>query len=214
MRVDRIVCVRFVSLALLGVAGVFPLGCAPDPSKLDEKKSYFDGGALRTPEPATIVLTGRVLKSQGRVDEAEYVLRRVIADHPQFPPGYAELAELLLKDSRTNEAIILLQRGVTEVPTSAMLHNDLGMCFVVTEDFDAAADEFTRARELYRGDAAFTANLAMVRALQGRYDESVRLYSEVIPVSEAHGNVAVLAEARGDLQRAESDRAIASNASK
>ena len=100
------------------------------------------------------------------------------------------------------------------MPTSALLRNDLGMCFVVTEDFSAAADEFTRARELDRGDAAFTANLAMVRALQGHYDESVRLYSEVIPVAEAHGNVAVLAEARGDLERAESDRAIASNSMK
>ena len=56
MRVERIVCVRFLSLALLGVAGVFPLGCAPDPSKLDEKKSYFDGGALRTPDLLQVTL--------------------------------------------------------------------------------------------------------------------------------------------------------------
>ncbi|MAJ46301.1 MAG: hypothetical protein CBC35_03180 [Planctomycetes bacterium TMED75] len=211
MRASLLAFLRLSCVASLGVSCLLLIGCATDPSKLDEKKSYFDGGSLRSPEPTTIVLTGRVLKSQGRVDEAEYVLRRVIADHPKFPPGYAELAELLLKDSRTNEAIILLQRGVVEVPTSALLRNDLGMCFVVTEDFSAAADEFTRARELDRGDAAFTANLAMVRALQGHYDESVRLYSEVIPVAEAHGNVAVLAEARGDLERAESDRAIASN---
>ena len=203
---------RFVSCAL-GLGAILA-GCATDPSKLDESKSYFDGGALQNPQPTTIVLTGRVLNSQGRTEEAEFVLRRVIVEYPEFPAGYSELAELLLKDNRNQEATILLEQGITEVPSSAMLHNDLGMCYVVSEEFKMAADSFSRARELDRNDAAYTANLAMARALQGNYDEAVTLYSEVISVAQAHGNVAVLAEARGDLARAESDRAIASNASK
>ena len=208
---------HFGLLPAFCLAAAMPLlfvGCATDPSKLDESKSYFDGGALRSPEATTIVLTGRVLRSQGRIEEAEYVLRRVVVEYPDVPAGYSELAELLLKDSRTQEAVTLLKQGVATIPSSAMLHNDLGMCYVVTEEFGLAGDEFARARELDRQDAAYTANLAMVKALQGRYDEAVTLYSEVIPVSEAHGNVAILAEARGDLDRAESDRAIASNASK
>ncbi len=184
-------------------------GCASDPSKLDPNRSYFEGGELRDPEPTTIVLTGRVLKSQGRLEEAEYILRRAVVEYPEFSPAYVELAELLLKDGRSTEAIVLLQNGLRDCPGDAMMHNDLGMCFVVTEDFDAASASFNRARELDREDAAYTANLAMVRALQGRYDEAVLLYREVIPAAEAHGNVAILAESRGDLERAESDRAIA-----
>ena len=198
---------------LCGVAFILA-GCVSDPSKLDQSKSYFDGGALRSPQPTTIVLTGRVLNSQGRTEEAEFVLRRVIVEYPDFPAGYSELAELLLKDSRNQEATVLLEQGITEIPSSAMLHNDLGMCYVVSEHFKLAADSFSRARELDRDDAAYTANLAMARALQGNYDDAVALYSEVISVAQAHGNVAVLAEARGDLARAESDRAIALNASK
>ena len=84
---------------------------------------------------------------------------------------------------------------------------------MITEIFSQAGDSFARARELDRNDAAFTANLAMTRALQGDYDEAVALYSEVIPMAQAHGNVAVLAEARGDLERAETERALASNSS-
>ena len=205
----------FLGSALLGIAaGSLLSGCATDPSKLDESKSYFDGGALRDPQSTTIVLMGRVLNAQGRTDEAEFVLRRVIVEYPDFPAGYSELAELLMKDNRNQEATLLLEQGIEVVPANAMLHNDLGMCYVVSEDFQSAADSFARARELNREDAAYTANLAMVRGLQGNYDDSVALYSEVISVAQAHQNVAVLAEARGDLARAESDRAIASNATK
>ena len=201
-----------IASCLLAAGVLFP-GCAADPSKLDDSKSYFDGGPLRNPEPATIVLTGRVLNAQGRTEEAEFVLRRVIVEFPDYPAGYSELAELLLKDDRTHEATSLLEQGVAQIPSSAMLHNDLGMCYVITEKFSLAGDSFARARELDRNDAAFTANLAMARALQGDYDEAVALYSEVTPVAQAHGNVAVLAEARGDLERAETERALASNAS-
>ena len=46
-------------------------------------------------------------------------------------------------------------------------------------------------------------------AIQGDYDEAILIYSKVMPVSEAHANVAELAQARGDVDRAEADRAIA-----
>ena len=197
---------RFGALLCL-LAGALA-GCTADPSKEDPSRSYFDGGALRDPQPTTIVLTGRVLKSQGRIEEAEFVLRRVVFEYPGFAPGYAELGELLIKDGRVRDAVMVLQNGLAELPKNAMLHNDLGMCMVVLERFDAAADEFIRARELEPEDAAYTANLAMVMGLEGRYDAAVALYAEVLPVSDAHANVAVLAEARGDFDRARDDRAI------
>lgn len=204
---------RMIGLvAVICATGSLFCGCQSDPSKEDSSRSYFDGGALRAPEPKTIVLTGRVLSSQGRTEEAEFVLRRVVAEYPDYAPGYSELSELLIKDGRVREATVLLERGLVELPDNAMLHNDLGICRVIIEDFRQAATDFARARELRPDDAAYTANLAMAMGLQGHYDTAISLYREVIPFAEAHANVAVLAEARGDLERAESDRAIAARA--
>jgi tetratricopeptide (TPR) repeat protein len=183
-----------ISLALL----VILCGCAPYGSKVDSSRSYFDGGALQAPNPSTVVMTGRVLRSQGRISEAEYVLRRVVSEHPEYAPGYSELAELLLKDGRSGETIILLESGTVLIPTSAMLHNDLGMCYVVTRRFDKALHEFLVASQFAPEDATYAANYAMVLGLQGHYEESLESYSLVIPMEDAIANVSRLAEARGD----------------
>ena len=175
----------------------------------DPNRSYFDGGALQEPDPMTIVLTGRVLRSQGRLAESEYILRRVISEYPDYAPAYSELGELLIKDGRTSDAIRILQEGVVELPGSAFLLNDLGMCLLVAGDYIGASDRFHEAMDLDPAEATYTANLAMVTAIQGEYDEAVAIYSKVMPVAEAHSNVAELAQARGDLDRAEADRAMA-----
>ncbi len=184
-------------------------GCASGPDETDENRDYFDGGALQDPKPMTLVMTGRVLKSQGRVNESEYILRRVITEYPGFVPGYTELSELLLKDGRTAEAIVVLEQGTAEQPGDAILHNDLGMCLLVAGDFIDARTAFERARTLDMNEATYTANLAMVNGLLGNYDLAVELYLQVLPVSDAHTNVARLAEAQGDFERAKSDLAIA-----
>lgn len=188
-------------------------GCQSDQSTEDDSRSYFDGGALESPEPMTIVLTGRVLKSQGRVVEAEYVLRRATTEFPSFSPAYTELAELLLKDGRTGEAIELLEIGISEVPNDAVMRNDLGIALIVQGNQQRAAEMFSVAKRLDPSDATYTANLAMTMGLMGNYDAAVALYSEVVPVVEAHENVASLAEARGDTDRAARERAIVQKAS-
>jgi Flp pilus assembly protein TadD len=195
----------------LAFAGLLPLGCASGSGGDDPSRTYFDGGALQDPEPMTIVLTGRVLKSQGRVTESEYVLRRVIAEYPAFSPGYLELSELLVKDGRTTEAARILSQGIAERPDDAMLHNDLGICMIVGGDLPSAETAFTEASRLDPDEATYISNLAMVHALQGEYDVAVDLYLLVMPVVDAHSNVAQLAEAQGDIDRARRDMEIVQN---
>ena len=191
------------------VAGLFPVGCATSTDGADPNRTYFDGGALQDPEPMTIVLTGRVLKSQGRLVESEYILRRLIAEYPDFGPGYLELGELLVKDGRTSEAIMVLEKGITELPEEARLLNDLGICLVVGGDFPRAQTMFEAARRFDPSEATYTSNLAMAHGLQGRYDRALELYVTVIPSLEAHENVARLAEAQGDTERARSEMELA-----
>ena len=48
----------------------------------------------------------------------------------------------------------------------------------------------------YRG------NVAMAVGMQGRYDEALTLYKQVLTPADAHYNLGVLCEARGDVTRA------------
>ena len=199
-----------VLLALLFTA-LLGTGCATMHPEDDPDRSYFDGGALKEPDPMTIVLTGRVLRSQGRYAESEYVLRRVIDEYPRFAPAYSELGELLIKDGRTSEAINVLEVAVDELPESAFLWNDLGMCLLVAGDNGGAAERFRQAMALDPDEATYTANLAMVTGIMGSYDEAVELYGLVMPMSEARANVAKLARARGDEDPHDDERSTTGN---
>ena len=132
-----------------------------------------------------------------------------MTQYPDYAPVYLELGELLIKDGRSTEAIEVLEVGAIDVPGDAMIRNNLGMAYLVQDQLDMAQLEFAAARQLDANEATYTANLAMVAALQGHYDGALALYLEVMPANEAHANIAVLAESRGDSERAERERVAA-----
>lgn len=132
-----------------------------------------------------------------------------MSQYPDYASVYLELGELLIKDGRSSEAIDVLEIGAIDAPEDAMIRNNLGMAYLVQDQLDMAQQEFAAARLLDANEATYTANLAMVVALQGHYDGALALYLEVMPASEAHGNIAVLAESRGDSERAERERVAA-----
>ena len=55
----------------------------------------------------------------------------------------------------------------------------------------------------------YQANLAMAVGMGGRYDQSLVLYQDVLPAAEAHYNLALLCQARGDTTRADQEFATA-----
>lgn len=201
---------RLLSTSALAV--LLLAGCSSTEPAVDDR-DYFDGGALKDPQPMTLVLTGRVLKSQGRLVESEAVLRRTLREHPGYSPAAVELAELLVKDERAGEATLVLERAIISSPDEALLHNDLGMCHLLSGRNREAGAAFERARSLDPSDATYTANLAMTHGILGEYDRAFELYVEVLPRQEAHRNVARLAQARGDDVRADSERALATSTS-
>ena len=54
--------------------------------------------------------------------------------------------------------------------------------------------------------------MATSLGLLGRYDEALSLYEQVIPILDAHHNLAVISEVRGDDDRAAKERASAGEA--
>jgi len=168
----------------------------------------FGVGGDRPPSVRTLHAMSRVLASQGRDAQCELVLRKLIAEDPCFLPAQLELAELLLRNGRTQDAVDALEGALEHGRDDPVIQNDLGMAHVLNGDYEQALDRFTAASSLAPEDARARANMAAALGMLGYPDEALDVYLQVVPEADAHFNVGVLAEATGDTVRAAEEFSI------
>ena len=160
--------------------------CSSAPPKDD---GYFSGGELAPPSESTLLMTGRVLGSKGLTNQAELVLGRLIKDHPEYLPGYTELAELLLNEGRIKDASRILGAGLEKFPGNPILLNDLGMCHLLEGDLDSADVSFNAAISASPRDSVYIGNYALVLALQGNDSKAVELWSTILSRKDSLENL-------------------------
>jgi tetratricopeptide (TPR) repeat protein len=209
IRTGAALCLMGGVVGLAGCQNNGPKSSAPRYSTTSELDEAFEKGANRPPTAETMFRMGRIYAAQGKDDEAYAVYRNTIARFPHFLPAYSELAQLQVRQRKVGGAIVTLQDGLKYGPKDAVLHNDLGMCHVMNGDYEKAADSFASAVANQPDDARYKANQAMAMGMAGRYDESLNKYQEVLPPAEAHYNLAVVCEARNDMDRANEEYAKA-----
>jgi tetratricopeptide (TPR) repeat protein len=192
---------RILVLSGALTALVFIGGCNEKPS-LNIEQPVAELEIDRPPTAKTLYRMGRMLAAQDKAREADAVFMACIDRFPDFIPAYIEAANLHMSRRDFDRAARILEHGLARVPSSAMLHNDLGMTRFLTDDYEGALVEFSAAVELAPGDGRFLANKAMVLAILGRYDESLESYLSVVDAGAAHHNVGVIARARQDEGRA------------
>jgi len=158
----------------------------------------FEQGMNRPPTPKTLYSLAQMFEAQGKDAQADPVLRRIIAIEPRYMPAYCDLAEIQMRQRRIDDAERTLSAGVKFGPREPILLNNRGMCHLLSHDYDAALADFTQATALRPDDARCRSNMAVALAMLGRYDESLSLYTLVMPASDAYHNLAVLCDARGD----------------
>lgn len=179
----------------MDTSGGSPLGTA-------QSLDGFDKGADRSPTAKTLHAMARILAIQRKDIQAEFLLQRLILDYPRFVAGYSYLAELHMRQRRGDEAQQVLERGLDVSPDDPVLLNNLGMCRMVKGDWEKALALFTQASAKAPDNARYRANMAVALGLLGRYDESIALYPQIVSLSDAHYNLAVICEARKDSERA------------
>lgn len=195
------VCLAVAMIALVGCDNSRPasFSYSSAQARIDEE---FQAGANRPPTAKTLYAMARILASQGKDDQCEFVLVRAIQQYPKFVPAYCELAELRVRQRRVGEAVDILKRGLAHWPNDPVLLNNLGMCMMLKSEFADAMDLFRDACKTEPQNARYRSNMAAALGMMGRYDESLALYLQVVPPAEAHHNLAILCRARKDLARA------------
>jgi Flp pilus assembly protein TadD len=195
-------CVTFA----IALAGCESTPKAHDPyADAGAAEAMFEKSANRPPTPRTLRAMARILTAQGKDDQASYVLQSLMRQHPTYLPAYNDMAELHLRFGRVDEALASINQGLKLAPHDATLWNNRGMCRLMQGDYDQALQAFDAAVEAAPHDARYHANRATALGLLGRYDESLASFRKAVSPGEAHHNLAVLCEARGDAQRAEQE---------
>ena len=163
---------------------------------MDKSELEFQTQDKNPPTAKTLFAMADILATQGRDSECEYVLKRIIQDNPKFLPAYNSLAELQMRQGRTNAAIETLQHGLRINSEDTVLLNNLGMCWIVRRDYESALKMFTKAAGIMPENMKYRANMAVALSLMGRDEESLSLFKQVLPEDQANHNLSVLREAR------------------
>lgn len=185
------------------------LGCATDmrtttsPYWSQHPDAAIENRPQRSPNGKTLCLMARILAHEGKDQQAEFALRRVLREHSSFMPAYCDLAQLQMRTGRVDEAIQTLTTAVGTSPNDPVLLNNLGLCLLLNEQPDRALTRFWEAAALRPRDARYRSNVAIALGLLGKYPESLYAYEGVVSSpAQAHYNLGVLCEARGDYRAA------------
>jgi serine/threonine-protein kinase len=179
-------------------------GCAShaaavaDPPPQSKEEIEFENSANRPPTARTLYEMGQMAAAEKKDDQAQVIFTKVVREHPDFLPAYCGLAEIQMRQRQIEEAMKTLNAGLQRSPKNAILINDLGMCQMVDRDFTAALASFTCASSLAPDVIRYRSNMAAALGMLGRYEESLAIYCQLMPASDAHFNLAVLCDARGD----------------
>jgi len=164
---------------------------------MDKSDLEFQSQANNPPTAKTLYTMADILATQGRDSECEYVLKKIIQDNPKFLPAYNSLAELQMRQGKTNVAIETLQHALNINPDDPVLLNNLGMCWIVRRDYETALKMFTKAAGIMPENAKYRSNMAVALGLMGRDKESLSLFKQILPDDQANHNLSILRDAEG-----------------
>ncbi len=171
---------HFRERAASGDAPLFAAKLAADllaPTALDAKLT-----AMRQVLPGAYYVDfyqGRNLYDQGQVESALISFNKSLQKHPRNEdmPYILSYAGSCLRDlGRYEEAIPLLEQGLTCDEARPDIHNVLGVCHFKCERFEQAVHHFERAVALNPVSAIDYANLACNLQQLGRNDEAIKNY--------------------------------------
>ena len=114
----------------------------------------------RDPDDAQkIAILGQLLPQLGRDDEAEQLLRELVAKQPELPLAWFELVRFLKMQRREDDAREVISEAAAKLPKDEA-DLAMGQCYELMGDMDAAEKSFVQARDAKPNDLGLARALA------------------------------------------------------
>ncbi len=148
---------------------------------------------------------------RGRLDEAERLLRGVLAERPDMGVASYYLAQTLLEDGRLNEAVEVMSRAQRRGSATTALRRQLGLSLGALGRFDEAIDALEPLAEA--GETEAMRALGQVLSDAGRLREAEAILNRIFEIDsrspEAHETLALNALRAGDWPTAQRQARLA-----
>lgn len=175
-----------------GVAAPSVLGMGANPGTANKNAA----------PPANLLASARLFERRRQDDEAERLYLQVIRQSPGNPVPHHRLAVLYTRKGKFKEADEHFGRALALKPDDPQLLGDVGYFYHLACRPKEAEQYLRRALEIDPGNRAFSNNLALVLADQGRRDECLALFRRAGSEKEARANYAFVLAQQGEYQQA------------
>jgi tetratricopeptide (TPR) repeat protein len=121
----------------------------------------------------------RLYRANNQHDQAEQILRAILARDPENEGAVDQLTQLLLDENKFDETIALLEKALKETP-SASLYERLGEAYTSMHDPSHAEDAYRHAIGLDPDATDPLRGLAQSLFEQGKYAEAAQSYQRLV----------------------------------
>jgi predicted TPR repeat methyltransferase len=170
-----------------------------------------DSPASTLDEPAEVTLADALaiairMHSEGQLDGAEAIYRRILEAVPEQPDALNFLGMIAMTRGRRAEAVDLIKQSLQADPSVGERYVNLGNVLLAVGRLDEAIAAFERAVEMAPDSSKAHCNLGVVYGIQRRLEDAQRVYKRAIELdrenAEAHHNYGNLLGDLGDIQGA------------
>lgn len=180
---------------------------------VEEKPITLEKEKKEDPDARMLLDFGLVAFHTGQHDRAIKNFELAIKKDKHLVDAYIGLSKTYVAIDKPEKALEAIEKGLKRDRNAAALWNERGFILTRRNDYEGAATALSRALEIDPNNELYLSNMAGVLAVKGQIDESLALYSRVMPPSEARYIVAGVLHSQGRLAESKAllDQVIAEN---
>jgi len=168
----------------------------------EAEKEYQKALTLAPGSPDALAALTNFYMRQRRFEEAEALLRKLVAVHPNDASPHMQLGRMLAIAGKTDDGIGELEAGLKLDPSDSQAQHDLADLYLETSKFQEAEELYSKLTASHPNDAAFHHGLGRALLHEKKYADAERELARAVQlrpdVGPAYGDLAVAAAENKD----------------
>jgi tetratricopeptide (TPR) repeat protein len=170
----------------------------------DAEEEYQQALALTPESPDALAALTNFYTRQRRFADAEALLRKLVAVHPNDATAHLQLGRMLAIAGKTDDGIGELEAGLKLDPSDSQAQHDLADLYLETSKFSQAEELYRRLTASHPNDAAFHHGLGKALLHEKKYADAERELAQAVQLrpdfGPAYGDLAVAAAENKDYE--------------